>query len=517
MFKKKAKKLFNNPYGFFVDSKLIRSLNAKSSVIKTEKLSNQINIYDFNAVSCGELDRIRLVLSRNASLIFIKARPGEREVVATVSDKLEELTASFLSLDKQGFSVAYDHKGKLVKKIDAHSLLSFLKNNKIANFRFVSKETKVKFYFEIQIWTEDKEFYTAPKANMISRRLWKSTAKKYRLFEMGEVKFYNSIHGESSELLCHFDVDYVFTWVNSDDSEWKKIYNKYNPKKKTDANSISRFLSRDELMFSLRAIEKYAPWVRKIHIVSNCKPPVWLNQKNDRVNWVDHSEIFEAEFLPTFSSHAIEANIHKIKGLANYFIYSNDDFILSRPTEKNDFFETNGNCRIKFESWGNVNGDVVAGDPDYLNAARNCQVILEKDFGVRPAQLHCHAPQAMRVDIIEEMAVKYERSFRQTSQNKFRAISDIAVTGFLFHHYTYLTGRGVKDYTPTLLIQRNHDFKDSFEKILKQKDKNIFSNTGRYLSFCVNDGADSHLDKLWNECLNEFLDAYLPDKSTFEV
>ena len=46
--------------------------------------------------------------------------------------------------------------------------------------------------------------------------------------------------------------------------------------------------------------------------------------------------------LPTFSSPAIEANIHHIPGLSNRFIYFNDDVFLGAPTMPDDFFTSVG-------------------------------------------------------------------------------------------------------------------------------------------------------------------------------
>ena len=62
------------------------------------------------------------------------------------------------------------------------------------------------------------------------------------------------------------------------------------------------------------------------------KVPVWLNTDHPTVREVTHKEIFaNPDHLPTFSSPAIEINMHRIPGLSNRFIYSNDDFFLMRP------------------------------------------------------------------------------------------------------------------------------------------------------------------------------------------
>ncbi|MDU4840416.1 MAG: stealth conserved region 3 domain-containing protein [Leclercia adecarboxylata] len=514
MLNKKLKKLVNNPKAFVRDSFMFKHKNK----IDAKLLGYTYNPSKDNIViaSSNFIESVRAALAKNSQVVFIKNKPGQREIIITKKLSLKNLSLALCKLNDNDVEISFDEDGKLVKNLPIEQTFTMLHAKKIRNIRFAHRKTKEKAYFELQTWDESDDYLTAPKANMISRRLWKQSIQKHGLFESGEVKFLHEILGDHDENDCSFPIDYVFTWVNSADSDWQEMYSKYNPKVRTDANSLSRFVSRDELKYSLRAIELYAPWVRKIYVVSNCKAPDWLNTSNNKIEWVDHSEIFDKKDLPTFSSHSIEACVHKIPGLANHFIYSNDDFILCRPVSKTDFFEPNGNCKIKLESWGNVNGDIRAEDPDYLNAARNCQNLLYKEFGIKPSQLHCHAPQAMRVDLINELELKYPDSFKTTRENKFRKITDIAVTGFLMHHYAYLSGRGIKDYTPTLLIQRNHNYKERFNTIMKQKEQIFFESKKRYLSFCVNDGADSHLDDDWNISVQNFLDSYLPIKSSFE-
>ncbi|KAL3841844.1 hypothetical protein ACJMK2_019943 [Sinanodonta woodiana] len=103
--------------------------------------------------------------------------------------------------------------------------------------------------------------------------------------------------------------------------------------------SASRFEDNDELRYSLRSIEKNAPWVRHIYIVTNGQIPNWLNLENPRVTIVTHEEIFvNKSHLPTFSSPAIEGHIHQIPGLSDKFIYMNDDVMFGREVWPDDFF-----------------------------------------------------------------------------------------------------------------------------------------------------------------------------------
>uniref|UniRef100_A0AAY5KRX6 N-acetylglucosamine-1-phosphotransferase subunits alpha/beta n=1 Tax=Esox lucius TaxID=8010 RepID=A0AAY5KRX6_ESOLU len=103
--------------------------------------------------------------------------------------------------------------------------------------------------------------------------------------------------------------------------------------------SASRFEDNEELRYSLRSVEKHAPWVRHVFIVTNGQIPSWLNLDNPRVSVVTHQDIFQnLTHLPTFSSPAIETHIHRIPGLSQKFIYLNDDVMFGKDVWPDDFF-----------------------------------------------------------------------------------------------------------------------------------------------------------------------------------
>ena len=71
---------------------------------------------------------------------------------------------------------------------------------------------------------------------------------------------------------------------------------------------------------------------------------------NFRLTIVSHEEIFEDQnHLPTFSSAAIEANIHRIRGLSDKFLYLNDDIFLGEPVWPNDFLSGSTRQKLYFE------------------------------------------------------------------------------------------------------------------------------------------------------------------------
>lgn len=95
----------------------------------------------------------------------------------------------------------------------------------------------------------------------------------------------------------------------------------------------------------------YAPWVRKVYIVTNGQIPFWLNLDSPKIQLIQHSDIADDEsILPTFSSAAIETFIHRIPGLSNNFLYLNDDIFLSAPLFPDDLITLSEGVKV-FTAW----------------------------------------------------------------------------------------------------------------------------------------------------------------------
>ena len=290
----------------------------------------------------------------------------------------------------------------------------------------------------------------------------------------------------------------------------------YAPQEKSDANDRARFENRDDLKYSLRSISEFAPWVRNVYIVSNCRPPEWLNLNRADIHWVRHEELFDPQFLPTFSSHAIETVLHKIPGISEHFLYFNDDFYLVRDVCPEHFFFANGIAKLRLESYGMVNGEPALGDPDYLNGARNGAELINEEFGGWPVHLHTHSPQSLNSQIIQEMEEKYPDAFNRTRSQRFRSPSDISVTGFLYSHYAFAQGRAVTNGSnDTLLIQQNHDFVSRFARIERMRERPR-PNSGP-VAICINDGNGSADNVEWNVAASEFVNRYFMKHSKYEL
>ena len=144
------------------------------------------------------------------------------------------------------------------------------------------------------------------------------------------------------------EIDFVITWVNMDDPEWQKEFAKYSGKTVTEKNSVTdaRFRDYGFLKYWFRGVEKFAPWVRKIHFITSGQKPDWLDAENPKINLVSHKDYIPQQFLPTYNSVVIERYIHKIPGLADHFVYFNDDFYIINSITPERFFRNGLPCDI---------------------------------------------------------------------------------------------------------------------------------------------------------------------------
>ena len=125
-------------------------------------------------------------------------------------------------------------------------------------------------------------------------------------------------------------IDAVITWVDGAGPNYQRKLKKYL----NDSNTIRKqYLQANEICFCIASIIKYAPFIRKIFVVTDNQTPDLNSIKDfiplDRVVIIDHKNVFEnyERFLPTFNIRSIDAVLHRIKGLSEKFIYFNDDML----------------------------------------------------------------------------------------------------------------------------------------------------------------------------------------------
>ncbi len=149
-----------------------------------------------------------------------------------------------------------------------------------------------------------------------------------------------------------FPIDIVIPWVDGNDPKHRRKRLRYNTlkceTKHEDVGGSSRFDSIGEMFYCILSINIFAPFVRKIFIVTDGQNPRLEEQLSQMfpegglipMEIVDHKVIFRGykEFLPTFNSRAIETMIWRIPDLSEHFILMNDDFILTGKVSPEDFF-----------------------------------------------------------------------------------------------------------------------------------------------------------------------------------
>ena len=330
------------------------------------------------------------------------------------------------------------------------------------------------------------------------------------------------------------DIDFVITWVNMDDPEWKKEFNKYRHNKDNTKNGVSEARFRDYgfLKYWFRGVEKFAPWVRKIHFVTfNGQIPEWLDVNNPRIHVVSHHDFIPSQFLPTFNSVVIERYLHKIPGLSEHFVYFNDDFYIINHVSQERFFK-NGLPRdiavfTYNPSWSQW----------YVRIKNNIKIInrhfnkkevmarwhdkwFDKSYGAKARWNYIlkhydkfitlrtpHNAQAYLKTTFEEVWAAAGKELTETSSNKFRALTD---------------------YTPEL-FRTWQICKGNFEPYNTYKDTKMFPLMVRpnraiqairqqsYSLICLNDNVHiRNYDTVMANIMNAF-QLILPEKSSFEI
>ena len=127
-------------------------------------------------------------------------------------------------------------------------------------------------------------------------------------------------------------LDFVITWVDGSDPAWLDEKSHFASGSEAD-NRKERYRDWDHLKYWFRGIEKNAPWVHNIYFVTWGHLPAWLNTAHPKLHIIKHTDFIPPQYLPTYNSHTIELNLHRIPGLSENFVYFNDDVFLIRPVK----------------------------------------------------------------------------------------------------------------------------------------------------------------------------------------
>ena len=329
------------------------------------------------------------------------------------------------------------------------------------------------------------------------------------------------------------DIDFVITWVDMNDPKWQAKFSKYSQNKNNTKNGVSKARFRDNgfLKYWFRGVETFAPWVRKVHFVTDGQKPEWLDANNPKIHLVNHADFIPAQFLPTYNSVVIERYIHKIPGLSEHFVYFNDDFYLINHVATERFFQNGLPCDIAVfdynPSWSQWYKR-IKNNIRIINRHFNKKEVMDrhhdkwfnKSYGLKARWNYFlkyydkfvtlrvpHNAQPYLKSTFEEVWAVAEKELTETSVNKFRALTDY--TPELFRTWQICRG----NFTPY------NTYKDTkmFPLMVRPKQaiKAIYQQA--YTLICLNDNVHIRNYDQVMEDLTAAFNSILPEKSSFEL
>ncbi|WP_382303600.1 stealth family protein [Herbiconiux sp. UC225_62] len=366
---------------------------------------------------------------------------------------------------------------------------------------------------QLEFWRENGDVVEAPVENSLTRRLIpreEMTETTVDLFG----RTWTTIAGMFDALASDigFDVDIVFSWVDGTAIEFQRARAKRMASYVVGDgdDSEARYRQIDELKYALRSVYTFAPWVRRIFIATDSPRPAWLAD-DPRVTIMPSEEFFrDPSDLPTHNSHAVEAQLHRIPGLSEHFLYSNDDMFFGRPVKPDLFFSPGGITKFVEADTRIGLGANALHRSGFENAARVNRELLQQRFGrVTTRHLeHCAAP--LRKSVLFEMEQEFSDAFVRTAASPFRSATDISVTNSFYHYYALMTGRAVVQteakvkYIETTLRSALKEM----DVLLKKRSMDMF---------CLNDGSKPEIEvEERTTAVISFLERYFPFPAPWE-
>jgi glycosyltransferase involved in cell wall biosynthesis len=316
-------------------------------------------------------------------------------------------------------------------------------------------------------------------------------------------------------------IDVVYTWVDGSSAEFKRaLFRELEKPGSPAAHGLAhRFRDNQELRYSLRSLEAYAPWTGHVFIVTNGQVPPWLRADHSRISIIDHRAIFPEDVpLPTFNSNAIELCLHRIPGLSRRFLYLNDDLFFGRGSVRGDFLTGSGGIRFYLEP-------IVISPPDAAGSSLTrsyafSQEIVQRLYGIKGERLlPAHAPQLYDRDILRELEGRLAAEFGNTRRNRFRSPDDLVLRILFYYHLMESPRQIPRGHLPVRLRWGSPDYmfwmltgdflKTAFlfQRLLRRRPR----------FFCINDDvktvARHHFPHF---VFRRFLRLYFPRRSSFE-
>lgn len=140
-------------------------------------------------------------------------------------------------------------------------------------------------------------------------------------------------------------IDFVIPMVFPDDPLWQSDFMRMGRSYSDSDFYAARWRSWGTERLSIKTVRKFMPWLGIIYVLLARESQIrdWMREEDVRI--VLHEEFIPKEFLPTFNANTIEMFLHRIPGLSEQFIYSNDDMFALSPMNENQFFDNGKPCQ----------------------------------------------------------------------------------------------------------------------------------------------------------------------------
>lgn len=186
--------------------------------------------------------------------------------------------------------------------------------------------------------------------------------------------------------------DAVYTWVDGSDPAYARAR---DAAARELGLAVDPQRDRDDLdllRYSLRSLDRYAPWIRRVVLVTpRPQVPGWLDREAVRV--VHEDEILPQ--APVFNSDAVEFGLRNVPGLSERFLYLCDDMLLARRLEPEDLLRR-GRIRVFLgaEALPRHGGDAFA------RKLRDTAEALDRRWGARERRQVQHGPSLLHRDLL---------------------------------------------------------------------------------------------------------------------
>ena len=225
--------------------------------------------------------------------------------------------------------------------------------------------------------------------------------------------------------------------------------------------------------------------------MTNGQTPRWLDTTQPGLTLISHDAIFpDRGHLPTFNSHAIELNLHRIPGLSRRFLYLSDDVFLGRPTSPADFLDLEGIQWIYLECWQLPTTLYTGAVHD--RAYAYTQGLLDTRLSPgSPRPAIAHTPQMYDRDLVAEVQRIWAKQIAETSAHRFRSPRDVAFR-ILYYYYALESEQHRARHAAAILYGHSTDYmflrlRDRAPEMIHMLDDLLFQ---RPKFFCLNDELD---------------------------